>query len=78
MIKKSAIISGVADWPCDITTMNCAAIMPRAVHQIKDAEISSLIKNKRDKMVLRNRYYRFFKIYYWKKKYAKVMHTKLI
>jgi len=78
MIKKSAIISGVADWPCDITTMNCAAIMPRVVNQTKDAEISSLMKNKRDKMIQKNRYCRFFKIYYWKKKYARVTHTKLI
>lgn len=78
MIKKSAIISGVADWPCDITTMNCAAIMPRAVQQRKDAKISSLIKNKRDKMIQRNRYRRFFKIFYWKKKYAKVIHTRLV
>jgi len=77
MIEKSGKISNVADWPCDITSLNCAAIMPRVMHQSKKFNNSSGIRDKRNKMKPIHNYKRFIRFDYWRKKYLKMKYTKL-
>ena len=67
LIKQSQKISNVADWPCDITTLNSRVIMPRLCNHSEEAVDNSTIQVDRAEISLSSSFKRLLKLIYWKR-----------
>jgi len=76
-VQKSKKLSGPADWPCDITSLDCRAIMPRVVKHLDAAVASSHLNEFRNAVpsVLSSK--RFLRLKYWQRCWFKYTGKKL-
>lgn len=77
MLAATGKISGVADWPCDITALDCRALMPRPVTQPSPDVTTSHIHEQRKNHVASSTYRRFLASTYWKRWWLKNTYKKL-
>lgn len=71
LIKATGKISGVADWPCDIASLDCRALMPRVVAGPTMEGEASQIHEQRKDLVVSNASKRFLTCCYWKQWWLK-------
>ena len=71
MIEGTGKIKGVADWPFNIATLDCRALMPRVVTQPPADIATSYIQGQREGIVGGNDSKRFLTCTYWKRWWLK-------
>ncbi|WP_039017052.1 glycosyltransferase family 25 protein [Halocynthiibacter namhaensis] len=77
MLAATGKISGVADWPCDISTLDCRALMPRTVTSPPADVAISHIHEQRKNLVASSTSMRFLTPTYWKRWWLKNTYKKL-
>lgn len=71
MIKGTGKISGVADWPFDIASLDCRAVMPRVIVPPSTEVETSQINAQRKELIVSNASKRFLTCSYWKRWWVK-------
>lgn len=77
MVELTGKISGVADWPCDISTLDCRVVMPRVISQPLEDIANSQIHGQRQMLSTGKSAKRFLSASYWKRWWLKKTGKKL-